>query len=239
MAFQQQHPEIPQQVLYVQGPLATIANLQDAGYRTIYVQPSHIFAGEEYLDLSSYVEGLNSINTIKTRFMPFETLAIGRPALGTFGDEHPYHDDLKKAAQALAVDVEMARKNDQALVYMGHGNEYFTTGSYIELQATLRHMYPDLPIFIGTVEGFPSLDDVKNNLAKQNINSVLLKPLMVVSGDHANNDMAGEEDDSWKNQFEQMGIKVTTVLKGLGENPAWADIYVEHLQQLIMDSAAH
>lgn len=235
LAFQKAHPEISKQILYVQGPLATIANLQDAGYRTIYVQPTHIFAGEEFQDLSAYISGLNSIRTIKKRFMPFETLAIGRPALGSPGDAFPYHEDIHQAAKALANDVSMARKNKQALVYMGHGNEYFSTGSYVELQHAMREMYPDVAIFIGVVEGFPSLGVVKKELKEQLIAKVMLKPLMIVAGDHASNDMASDEDDSWKTQFEQMGIQVTTVLKGLGENPAWADIYVNHLKQLIAD----
>lgn len=233
LAFQKAHPEIPKQILYVQGPLATIANLQDAGYRTIYVQPTHIFAGEEFQDLSAYVKGLNSIKTIKQRFMPFETLAIGRPALGAPGAVFPYHEDIHQAAEALASDVAMARKNGQALVYMGHGNEYFSTGAYVELQHAMREMYPDVAIFIGVVEGFPSPEIVKESLKEQKVANVLLKPLMIVAGDHATNDMASDDEDSWKTQFEQMGIKVTTVLKGLGENPEWANIYVSHLQQLV------
>ena len=237
-AFLKAHPEIAKQILYVQGPLATITNLQDAGYRTIYVQPTHIFAGEEFQDLNAYVTGLNSIGTIKERFMPFKTLAIGRPALGVPGDLFPYHEDIHQAAKALASDVALAGKNNQALVYMGHGNEYFSTGSYIELQHTMRAMYPDVPIFIGVVEGFPSPEVVKEELKEQHIAKVMLKPLMIVAGDHASNDMAGDEEDSWKTQFEQMGINVTPVLKGLGENPAWADIYVKHLQQLIDESSA-
>lgn len=237
--FQKEHPEIPKQILYIQGPLATIANLQDEGYRTIYVQPTHIFAGEEFQDLSAYITGLNSIKTIKKRFMPFKTLAIGRPALGAPGDIFPYHKDIHNAAKALANDVEQARENGQALVYMGHGNEYFSTGSYVELQHAMREMYPEVPIFIGVVEGFPSPDVVMQGLKEQQISKVMLKPLMIVAGDHASNDMASDEDDSWKTQFENMGIQVTTVLKGLGENSAWADIYVQHLQQLMTQTANH
>jgi len=237
--FQKAHPEIPKQILYVQGPMATIANLQDAGYRTIYVQPTHIFAGEEFQDLSAYITGLNSIKTIKKRFMPFDLLAIGRPALGAPGDAFPYHEDIQAAAKALADDVAVARKNGQALVYMGHGNEYFSTGSYVELQHAMREIYPDVAIFIGVVEGFPTPEVIKEELKKQHITKVMLKPLMIVAGDHASNDMASDEEDSWKTQFTKMGIEVTTVLKGLGENPAWANIYVQHLQQLMSSNGNH
>ncbi len=231
--FQQQHPDIPRQIMYVQGPLATIATLQDAGYRTIYVQPTHIYAGEEYRDLCSYVAGLNSIKTIKARFMPFSKLAIGRPALGKPGDDHPYHEDMQKAVATLKDDVATAAKHGAALVYMGHGNEFFSTGIYAEFQQMLRRAYPDTAIFVGTVEGFPSFDDVLTQLKHTGVKKVFLKPMMVVAGDHANNDMAGDDDDSWKKQLEKNGISVITELKGLGENDAWADIYVEHLKELV------
>ncbi len=231
--FKKQYPQIPEQILYVQGPLATVANLQDAGYRTIYVQPTHVYAGEEYQDLSAYVAGLNSITTIKTKFMPFDLLTIGRPALGKAGTNPDYHDDLQRAAKALKADVDNARQQNAALVYMGHGNEYYSTGIYAEFQQVLRKAYPDVSIFIGTVEGFPSLDDVVEGLQAAHSKKVLLKPLMVVAGDHARNDMAGEEDDSWTNVLSAQGLEVITELHGLGEGKAWANIYVEHLQQIM------
>ena len=100
--FHKDNPGIPEDILHVQGPLATIANLQDDGYRTIIVQPSHISLGEEYLDLVSYIDGLNAITTIKPKFRPFDKLAISRPAMGTVGLEHPYTDDLLLIARALS-----------------------------------------------------------------------------------------------------------------------------------------
>ena len=101
-AWLAEHPEIPREVLEVQGPLATIANLQDAGHRDIVVQSLHIYAGEEYFDLKSYLDGLRSIRTAKPKWMPFSRLVLGRPALGAPGPEAPYQRDLERAARATA-----------------------------------------------------------------------------------------------------------------------------------------
>ena len=234
--FLNEHKEIPEDILYVQTPLATIANLQDEGYKTIIVQPTHLFAGEEFQDLSSYVTALNSIQTIKDRYRPFNKLVLGRPLLGMPGPQHDYHHDIEVAAQALKKDVEQAQKNGAALVYMGHGNEFYSTGAYIELQETMRRMYPGTKIFVGTVEGFPSLDDVVSGLTHFRVKKVLLKPLMIVAGDHARNDMAGTESDSWKNVIAAKGIKVIPCIQGLGENEEIVNIFVQHIKDAANDN---
>jgi len=223
--------------LNVKGVLATIADLQDEGYYTIVVQSTHIYSGEEFADLASYIKGLNSIKTLKAKYMPFNKLVLGRPALGTCGVLHDYHEDIKIGAEALSDDVEFARKNGGTLVYMGHGNEYFSTGIYAEFEKEMRKMYPDVKIYVGTVEGYPSLDDVLNELKRDKIKKVVLKPMMVVAGDHANNDMAGEDDDSWRNEMKKLGIEVVPVLKGLGESGKWSDIYIQHIKDAIKDNA--
>ena len=234
--FFSQHKNIPKEIVYVKGPLATIADLQDEGYRTIIVQPTHIYAGEEYADLESYINGLNAIKTIKPKYRPFKKLVLGRPLLGKPGPRYDYHEDFIPAAKALAPDIELARKNHAALVYMGHGNEFYSTGIYIEFQQALRKMYPDTRIFIGTVEGFPSLDDVVRGLTHSGVKKVVLKPFMIVAGDHANNDMAGDESDSWKMVIKSKGIKVIPVLQGLGENRNIAKIFVQHIKDVAKDN---
>jgi len=235
-AFLKEHKDEMNEFLYIKGPLSTIADLQDEGYRTIIVQSTHVYAGEEFTDLSSYVHGLNTIRTIKDKYMPFVKLVVGRPALGTYGTVHDYHKDMEAAAGILGVDVDLAKKNHAALVYMGHGNGFFSTGIYAEFQQVMQKAYPDVNIFIGTVEGFPSLNDVAIALKHAEVKRLVLKPLMVVAGDHANNDMAGDDDDSWKNTFKRMGIHVTAILHGLGENREWARIYVQHIKDTAKDN---
>jgi sirohydrochlorin cobaltochelatase len=234
--FLAEHKEIPREILNVKGPLATIADLQDAGYRTIIVQPLHVYEGEEYTDLCSYVRGLNAITTIKEKYMPFVKLAIGRPVLGQHGDVHDYHKDLDAAAKTLAPDVALAKKNGAALVYMGHGNEFYSTGIYAEFQQVMRRTYPEAKIFIGTVEGFPSLDDVVAGIKHGGVKNAVLKPLMVVAGDHANKDMAGNDDDSWKSTFKRAGVRVECILHGLGENMGWDEIYIDHIKDAARDN---
>lgn len=235
------HPEIPADILYVKTPLATMADLQNEGYDTIVLQPTHVAMGEEFLDLQTYVNGLMSMGTVKkAKYKPFHKIAVGRPALGTYGPAHPYSEDIMEVARALNGDVELARKEKAALVYMGHGNEYFPSGgAYMEFATRMCQLYPDVLTVIGTVEGFPALADVVKTLKHAGVKKVVLKPFMVVAGDHAMNDMAGDEPDSWKSVLEKNGIRVTAVKKGLGENDRIADIFVNHLADAASDAEIH
>jgi len=234
--FLKENKNISREILYIKGPLATVTNLQDEGYTTIIVQPTHVFEGEEYLDLKTCIDGLDSITAIRTKHKPFKKIVLGRPLFGKKGEKYPYHEDLEAAAKAVMADVALAQKNNAALVYMGHGNECLSTGAYIEFQETLRKMHPDIPVYIGVVEGFPHLDYVVAGLVKDRINKVVLKPLMIVAGDHANNDMAGDEDDSWKTVIKSNGIKVITAIQGLGENPEIAKIFIQHIKNVARDN---
>lgn len=237
-AYIKAHPEIPADVLHVKTPLATIADLQDQGYDTIVVQPTHIAMGEEYLDLATYVDSLMRMGTVKKpKYKPFHKVALGRPALGTYGEEHPYAEDIMTVARALKADVKLAAKEKAALVYMGHGNEYFpSAGAYLELADRMRQLYPEVVTTIGNVEGFPALEDVMDTLKLHGVKKVVLKPCMVVAGDHAMNDMAGPEPDSWKSILEKNGFEVITVKRGLGELDAFADIFVNHTVDAARDA---
>ncbi|MDA3788622.1 MAG: sirohydrochlorin cobaltochelatase [Desulfobacula sp.] len=227
----QKHPEIPDAFYSIKNTLATVANLQNQGYRYIAVQSTHIFAGEEYQNLKAEIEALDSIKALRDRDKPFRKIILGRPALGEPGDVHHYTDDIQYAAKILKSDAAKAQKNDSALVYMGHGNEIFSTGVYVELQDAMRDVNPGMNIFIGNVEGYPQPERILNGLKHAGVKKVTLFPLMVVAGDHASNDMASDEEDSWKTLFESNGIKVIPVLRGLGEIDQWAEIYVKHLKE--------
>ncbi|MCI5120763.1 MAG: sirohydrochlorin cobaltochelatase [Candidatus Electrothrix sp. AUS4] len=239
-AYSKAHPEIPDDVLQVKTVLATIADLQNIGYDTIVLQPTHIAMGEEFLDLGTYVESLMHLGTVKKeKYKPFHKVALGRPALGTYGVDHPYAEDITSAAQALAADVELAAKEKAALVYMGHGNEHFPSGgAYLELADRMRAMYPEVVTLIGNVEGFPSLEDVIEKLKLRGIKKVMLKPCMIVAGDHAMNDMAGKnpEEPSWQMLLEKEGFEVVAVKKGLGELDAFAEIFVRNAGDAASDA---
>lgn len=225
---------IPPEILYVKNVIATIGDLLEDGYTNIIVQPSHMFYMEQSHDLQQYVNGLASIRTMKERWQPFTNLVMGRPALGMPGDRYPYHTDIDAVAKTLSGDIQSAEQAGAALVYMGHGNEHWSTGVYGETQRALRKMYPQVTTYIGVVEGSPSLDEVLVQLRADGVKKILLKPFMIVAGDHATNDMAGSEEDSWKSVMGREGFVVESVLQGLGENKAFAKIFVDH----ISDAAA-
>ncbi len=228
---------IPREVLYVKGILTVMDELQQEGYKNIIVQSTHIYHMEQVEDLLSYIRALRSIQTVKERWRPFHKIAFGRPILGGFGERYDYHEDLKRGVAALKDDVELARREGAVLVYMGHGNEHWSTGIYAEAQKMFRKLYPDVQVYIGTVEGYPSLEDVVSSMRRHaKSKRVILKPFMVVAGDHAHNDMAGDDSDSWKSVLEKNGFEVKPVLEGLGEKAAIADIIVEHIRDAARDA---
>jgi sirohydrochlorin cobaltochelatase len=235
--FKKENPTVPADIFFVKGPLATIADLQDEGFRTILVQSGHITLGEEYLDLVSYVDGLNAIATIKDKNRPFVKLAVSRPALGTMGTAHPYVEDIRTVAKALAGDAKKAKEKKTALLYMGHGNEFFpSSGSYLELIDVMNTMYPETKSYIATVEGFPNLETVIKQMRKDKVTKVLLKPFMTVAGDHARNDMVGDTPDSMKSILTKNGFEVIAIVEGMGEQDAFADVYVKYLEETANDN---
>lgn len=236
-AYLRAHPEIPQEILAIQGTLATIANLQDEGYTTLIVQPTHVAPAEEFHDLAAYVRGLLSIRTMKPRWRPFHTIALGRPLLGSYDLRHAYADDIRAAARALADDAALAESHGAALVYMGHGNHYFPSGGlYLEFAARMRQLYPRVLTLIGTVEGFPGLDEIVADLQLHGVRRVVLKPFLIVAGEHASRDLAGPDEDSWLSQFTAAGFEAIPVIRGLGEQPALAQIFVEHAADAAADA---
>ncbi|MDA3916930.1 MAG: sirohydrochlorin cobaltochelatase [Deltaproteobacteria bacterium] len=227
---------IPEEILFTKNLLSTFGDLKSQGFKDVIVQPTHLFHMEQFSDLSQYVNAIRSIKTIRDKWKPFNKIALGRPALGTVGDIYPYHDDMKKAVKTFASDVSLAKQKKAALVYMAHGNEVWSTGLYVEFQKLMRQTYPGAKIFIGSVEGYPSLEDVLEDVKKNlnhftpKIDNILLKPMMIVAGDHATNDMASDEEDSWKSVLSSAGFKVETILLGLGSNNLFADLFVDHIK---------
>ena len=231
-AYLADHPDVPREIFEIQGPLAAIATLQDQGYRSLVIQPTHVAPAEEFHDLAAYVRGLLSIRTMKPRWQPFTAIALGRPLLGAYSTDRPYADDIRILAQALADDAALARHHDAALVYMGHGNHFFPSGGlYLEFAARMRQLYPETITLVGTAEGFPSFDEVLADLRLHGARRAVLKPLLIVAGDHALHDLAGSQEDSWKSMCIREGIDTVPVLKGLGEHPAIARIFVDHAAQ--------
>jgi sirohydrochlorin cobaltochelatase len=234
-SWRRENPSVPEDFYEVQGPLAAMASLQDVGCRELIVQPLHICAGEEYQDLESYVKGLISIKTIKPKWQPFSKISLGRPALGRPGPKHPYDKDLMRAARALSPDLELAREMDAALVYVGHGNHFMPSGIYRDFERIMSRGNPEPSVSVGMVEGMWDLEYVLERLESAGAKKVLLKPLMLVAGEHARQDICGNDSDSWKSALEAKNYQVQCMLEGLGQNPAWVRIYLENLQDAARD----
>ena len=183
------------------------------GMEEVIVQPTHIINGIEndkmMEDLMEYTDR-------------FKKIRAGRPLLTSV-------DDYKKAIHAVMAEVEL--KEGEALVLMGHGTDHHANAAYPTLEYTF-HSLGYSQVLVGTVEGFPDLRNVMTRLEISGMKKVMLMPFMVVAGDHAKNDMAGE-DDSWKTELEAAGYEVRTLVKGLGEMKRIRNIYTEHIEAVM------
>ncbi len=186
------------------------------GVKTLVVVPTHLMSGFEYNDVVDEIAGKSDA---------FEKVVISKPLLDSDAD-------FDAVAKAIYEDTKSYDDGETAICFMGHGTEADSNAVYGKMQETLKGLgYNN--IFIGTVEAAPTIDDVIGMVKDGGYKKVVLQPLMVVAGDHANNDMAGDEEDSWKSIMEKEGFEVTCVLKGLGEIQAVRDIYVAHAQDAV------
>ena len=205
----------------------------DNGVKNLVVQPTHLMHGAEYDELTEAVESYKD---------KFESVTIAEPLLGEVGDsDDAVNDDKKAVAEAITAEavktagydsLEVAEADGTAFVFMGHGTSHTAKISYSQMQSQMNDLgYNN--VFIGTVEGEPedtACEAVIEKIKEAGYKKVVLRPLMVVAGDHANNDMAGDDEDSWKSQFEASGAfdKIDTQIAGLGEIAAIQDLYVAH-----------
>ena len=195
---------------------AALKRAVDNGVKNLVVQPTHLMNGLEYNDILDEVAQYSDA---------FENVVFGEPLLTS-------DDDFKKVEQAIVDWTKEYDDGETAICFMGHGTEADSNGVYQKMQDMLTaDGYENY--FIGTVEATPTLDDVLAKVQAGEYKKVILEPLMVVAGDHANNDMAGDEEDSWKSVFEGAGYEVECLLRGLGENEDIRQIYVEHAQAAI------
>ena len=188
----------------------------DNGVKNLVVQPTHLMNGLEYEELKGDIAQYSDA---------FDKIAIGQPLLSS-------DDDFSRVENAIVDWTKDYDDGETAIVFMGHGTSADSNGVYQKVQDLLTKD-GHTNYFVGTVEATPSLDDVMAAVKKGNYKRVVLEPLMVVAGDHANNDMAGDDKDSWKSQFEAAGYQVECLLRGLGENETIRQIYVEHAQAAI------
>ena len=208
------------------------------GVKNLIVQPTHLMHGAEYDELTEAVEEYKD---------KFDSVVIAEPLLGEVGDDaEAVNDDKEKVAESITAaavaeagydDLDAAKEDGTAFVFMGHGTSHTAKVSYSQMQTQMKDLGYD-NVFIGTVEGEPeetACESVIEAVKEAGYKKVILRPLMVVAGDHANNDMAGDDDDSWKSMFEASGAfeKIDTQIAGLGEIEAIQQIYVDHTKAAI------
>ena len=208
------------------------------GVKNLVIQPTHLMHGAEYDELMEAVETYQD---------QFETVKVAEPLLGEVGsDATVINDDKAAVAEALTTEavkdadydsLEAAKEGGAAFVFLGHGTSHTAKVSYSQMQTQMEKLGYD-NVFIGTVEGEPeetACEAVIEAVKAAGYKNVILRPLMVVAGDHANNDMAGDEEDSWKSMFQDAGCfdSVTAQIAGLGSIEAVQDLYVAHTQTAI------
>ena len=222
-----------------------IDNMQQAldravenGVKNLVVQPTHLMHGAEYDEMTEAINGYKD---------KFESVAIAEPMLGEVGDDATVINDDKKAVAQAITDaackeagfdsMDAAAEAGTAFVFMGHGTSHTANVTYDQMQTQMENL-GFKNAFIGTVEGKPedtACDKVIEKVKEAGYKNVVLRPLMVVAGDHANNDMAGDDEDSWKSQFVASGNfdKVDCQIEGLGRIEAVEKLYVEHTKAAI------
>ena len=207
----------------------------DNGVKTLVIQPTHLMHGSEYDELVEAAE----------KYSDKLEVVVAEPLLGEVGDDATVINDDKKAVAEDATSeavreagydsLEAAKEDGCAFVLMGHGTSHEASVTYDQMQTQVDELGYD-NVFIGTVEGKPAdtaCEAVIQKVKDAGYTKVQLRPLMVVAGDHANNDMAGDDPDSWKSQFEAAGIEVNPQVAGLGEIADVQRIYVQHTSDAI------
>nr|WP_321357622.1 sirohydrochlorin cobaltochelatase [uncultured Draconibacterium sp.] len=200
----------------IDSPAEALAKMGEDGFTHVAVQSLHIIPGEEYENLEKTLEAFYK--------MPkgIRDAKLGTPLLFT-------HADNKKLADFIDTEFKNKLDKNSALLLMGHGTHHSSNIYYPGFQYYLNEKSERY--FLATVEGYPSLDNVIPKLKEEGIKKVVLTPFMSVAGDHAQNDMAGDEEGSWKSVLEKEGFEVEVILKGLAEYNKVVDVWGEHLKE--------
>ncbi len=199
-------------------PEQALAKMADEGFSHVAVQSLHMIPGHEYHYLVSAARAYESIGK------GISHIRVGMPLLAG-------QAALDQTVEAVNASIPDERKTDEAVVLVGHGSGHPANASYAALMWQLQ--LTDENIFIGTISGFPDMDDILARLRENDIQKVWLMPFMSVAGDHVQNDMFGEDADSWQSVFTEAGIAVETVNKGVAEYDAYVEIWIQHLEDAL------
>lgn len=194
-----------------------IENIYKKGYGEVLVVPTLIINGEEYDQMNEALEPFND---------KFEKMTVSKALLTSASD-------YEAVVNSLVTELPLL-DSKTAVVFLGHGTHHHANSAYPALDYVFKHMgYSN--IYIGTVEGSPEFDAVARDIDGKDYENILLMPLMLVSGDHAYNDMAGDEADSWKVMFKTRGYNVDYFIKGMGEFESIQNIFIEHAKDALKE----
>jgi len=206
--------KLAKQGKHLDSPEVALAKMLDEKFTHVAVQTLHTIGGAEYHDLRRTVGAFKMMGG-------FRKLILGYPMMAT-------QEDMQRTVDAVLSTIPKERKLSEAVVLMGHGTHHPSNAFYAALMFQLQLKDPN--IFVGTVEGYPEVDLITELMHKKRIKKAYLMPLMSVAGDHAKNDMAGDEEDSWKSIFTKAGIQCVPILKGTAEYDGFVDIWVSHIE---------
>jgi len=198
-------------------PEVALAKMMEDGYTHVLVASLHTIPGEEFHDLHWNARMFDTMKGGIRRVL------ISRPLLSS-------RYDHEKVAKVLIKSISKQRKTTDAIVFMGHGAEHHPADdAYAAMNYWVGKIDPN--VYVGTVEGQPKLEEFLPELKKKGVKKVYLAPLMSVAGDHARNDMCGNEEDSWKSILKNNGMEVECILKGTAEIPEVVDVWIDHMKK--------
>ena len=198
-------------------PETALAKLMDEGYTDVAILSLQTIPGEEFHNL------VQNARLFAQMAGGFEKVIVARPLLSS-------HEDMVRVAKAMIKSIPAARKPEDAVLLMGHGSgKHPADAIYGAMNQVFSELDPN--IWLATVEGYPSLNDLLPKLREKKSGKTYLLPFMLVAGDHARNDMAGDEPDSWKSVLTKNGHPCEVTLKGTGENPAIVEVWLDHLKE--------
>jgi len=196
-------------------PMA-LAKMTDQGFTHVAIQSLHTILGEEFHDLANTVKAFEGLPD------GIEKIIMGAPLLSS-------ENDMETVTHAILKNIPAHRKKEDAVLLMGHGTPHPSNAFYAALMFHLQRKDPH--VFVGTVEGSPDINDIIPMLKEKKLKKIFLMPFMSVAGDHARNDLAGDEEDSWKSILIKQGFECDITLKGTAEYDNMIDIWTSHLKE--------
>jgi len=213
----------------VDSPLTALAELHDAGHEDVVVQSLHVAPGSEFHELAALVSALG---TVRGK-LGFRSLSMGMPLLASGPDFDAVSKALTPELDRVTVggEVETSPRDPEetAAVLVGHGTAHPADAAYSRMARVLKRDFRN--VFLGTIDGFPGLEDVMAEAKAAGVPRVRLLPFLLVAGGHASKDIAGDGSGSWKRSFEEAGYEVDLNLLGMGENPRVVEVFLEHTRR--------